>query len=240
MAAKLLSLFLLATPSLAQTVTISSDIPDSGHGCIFDCLYDPWSSGTDLGDALECGDPYEEDCYCPTAAPEATIVSRHINDCASESCSRGDMTKDVESMRYYYAGYCIDNGYTAELVEAWYASAQVGETSAVTSGGETTVTSTSVVSTTTTEEEDEETSSTSTTEASTSEETEQAATSTRTSVVTETAGGEEEDDGRNPDGLPEMDFEGDDSGDAEDGASLSRGELLLMGAVPVVALLQWM
>lgn len=127
-------------------------------------------------------------------------------------------------MKSHYAGYCIEIGYTAELVQSWYDSAEAEETSSVTSESETLATST-VVSTTT-EEEGE----TSTTEASTSEKTEEATTSTSTSVATETS----EDGGR---GLPHIDFEGD---DAEDGASMSRGGLIMLGVAPVVALLQWM
>ena len=234
MATKLLPLLLLAHPSLGQTVTITQDIPFTGHDCVEDCLYRPYAAPIDLGDALECGPPYEEDCYCVTAAPQATIVSRHINDCASESCSRGDLTKDIESMKYYYAGYCVENGYTADLIEEWYSSAEVAETDSVTdedaattqtSEGETTATT----ATSTTEEEEE---STSTEEASSTEETETVAASTRTSVVTQTAGSDEDEGGR---GLPDFDFEGDD----EDGASMSRGEMALLGLVPVVALLQW-
>ena len=239
MATKLLPLLLLAHPSFAQTVTITQEIPSTGHDCVEDCLYRPYAAPIDLGDALECGFPYEEDCYCVTAAPQATIVSRHIDDCASESCSRGDLTKDIESMKYYYAGYCVENGYTADLIAEWYSSAEVAETDSVTddattqtSEGETTATTATSTTTEEEEEEEEEEESTSTEEASSTEETETVAASTRTSVVTQTAGSDEDEGGR---GLPDFDYEGNDP----DGASMLRGEMALLGLVPVVALLQW-
>lgn len=221
MSLRLAHLFLLATPAVAQTVTITKDIPSSVHRCIRHCLFRPYNAGTDLGDSLECSPPYEEDCFCPTAAPRAEIVSQHIDDCANESCSAGDLTADIESMKSYYAAYCIDNGYTAELVEEWYTSATDEESSSTA-----------------------ETSEATTTEASTTAEAGETSTSTESSAVAETGGGgsdeeEEEDDGRNPDGLPEMDFEGNDDS-AGNGLMSPRAGLFASGILSLTALLQWL
>lgn len=213
MSFRLLTLSFFPVLSLAQTVTITRDIDSSGHRCVRHCLFRPYNAGTDLGDALECGPPYEEDCYCPTAAPRAEIVSRHIDDCATESCSAGDVTADIESMRSYYAGYCVENGYTAELVEEWYTSADE--------------TSTAEVNTETS------------TKASTTAETEDAVTGTSSSIAAETetetggsAGEDEEDDGRNPDGLPDMDLDG----EGVAGGLIMPGVLMAcLAAIPIVA-----
>lgn len=214
MSLRLLTLSAVWALSLAQTVTITRDIPSSGHRCVRHCLFRPYNAGTDLGDALECGPPYEEDCYCPTAAPRAEIVSRHIDECASESCSAGDVTLDIESMRRYYAGYCVENGYTADLVQEWYSSAE--ETSTT----EATTQSTSETSTTT--------------------EAEGTGTSTSSDVVTETGVDKEgdsktEDDGRNPDGLPDMNLDGEGAASGLAVPGVGRG-ILIFGLVslPIV------
>lgn len=214
MCLKLLPLLFLTTSVLSQTVTITRGIPSSGHDCVRHCLFRPYNAGTDLGDVLECGPPYEEECYCPTAVPRAEIVSRHIDDCASESCSAGDVTADIDSMRAAYAGYCVDNGYTAELVEEWYSSAEETAT--------TTDTTTAADETTT--------------DASTSQETEGTSTSTTSDTPTETEA-EEDDDGRNPDGLPDMDLDGE---GAANRLLDSNMMVFIAGLVPVVSFLHWL
>ncbi|RMI99796.1 hypothetical protein CDV36_015942 [Fusarium kuroshium] len=222
MALRFIPVLLLGTPILSQTVTITKDIPVSAHRCVRQCLYLPYNARTDLGDVLECGAPYQEECFCPTDVSRAEIVSRHIDDCAKESCSRGDLTQDVESMRSHYATYCIEKGYTAELVEGWYTSADAdasstaakSETTSAETGGRVTSgdQSTPTIATTTLE-------------------TGEAETTTRTAAATATTS----DDGRDANGLPDIDFEGND----DSGALALRAGLMLLWLVPLAALFQW-
>lgn len=141
MSLKFGSLLSLASSAFSQTVTIRKDIPASGHRCIRDCLFRPYNARTDLGDVLECAPPYEEDCYCPKNDDLAERVERHIDDCAKENCSAGDVSGDVESMKELYGTYCHNNGYTRDIVEEWYSSFAVGDT--MTTSEETRTASTS-------------------------------------------------------------------------------------------------
>ncbi|KAL6855515.1 hypothetical protein ACO1O0_006664 [Amphichorda felina] len=132
----LLVLFLASPLALAQrTVSIDDDIPSNAHSCIDDCLIRPYHSDPDLGEALQCGDPYEDECYCATITASASAASRHINECASSHCAPGDLTRDISSMRGIYASYCIGAGFTQPIVSAWYTAGEGPDDSASATGG---------------------------------------------------------------------------------------------------------
>lgn len=197
---------------LSQTVTIKKDIPIREHDCIEDCLFRPYNRDIDVGDALECAPPYQEDCYCPSDDSQAEIVSRHLDSCANEHCSRGDLSQDVDKMRAHYATYCVEKGYTADLVDEWYSALETAVSS--TSEEETTTETTTTVST------DSEESAPSTTAPETSERT-----TTSGAIETTTAPDDESDeDGEGGRGLPDLD----------DGASTMTPGLLVLGVAHLV------
>ncbi|KAH8169739.1 hypothetical protein LIA77_10283 [Sarocladium implicatum] len=209
-------LLAFADVALSQTVTIQKDIPPREHDCIEDCLFRPYNRDVDVGDVLECAPPYEESCYCPSDDSQAEIVSRHLDSCASESCSRGDLSQDVDKMRAHYATYCIEKGYTADLVEEWYSAL---ETVASTTSDE------EMTTTTTTETETEESTAASTTAPESSERT------TSSDVPTSTTAADDGDDESEEDGeggrdLPDLD---------DGGFTVTPGRLLL-GVAPIVIL----
>lgn len=103
----------------AVTVSITSAIGRSEHICIRYCLQ--YGLGKDLGEALGCEVPLDNNCYCATDSASASVASQFLNKCASQSCGRGDMTRDLASMRSYYSGYCNDN--TLTLGAGWTAAA---------------------------------------------------------------------------------------------------------------------
>ena len=169
--------------SLAQTtVSIKNDIPSSGHHCVSSCIYYP-ALMTDIGSALACGWPYENECFCATATASASAVSKHINSCASEWCYAGDVNRDISSMQSVYAGYCMDAGFTQPIVSEWYTTAS-------------------------SEEEEEESATSTAAEPSGTTDPGPAETTTRLTLVTQTT---------------------------DDGAAVTRGELFLLGAVLVPA-----
>jgi hypothetical protein len=120
MAMRVTTLLILATQSLSQTVNIFREIPSDIDQCIRPCLFRPNNANADLGSALNCGAPYQEKCYCATDSGKAKAVSKHIDSCAQASCSNGQESQDAETMRHYYASYCMGNGYSAEAMEEWY------------------------------------------------------------------------------------------------------------------------
>ncbi|KAJ3531691.1 hypothetical protein NM208_g8767 [Fusarium decemcellulare] len=128
MAFRLAALLVLATPSLCQTVRIFREIPGDVDQCVRPCLYRPDNPNADLGTVLDCGVPYKEECYCATDSNKAKLVSEHIDSCAQASCSEGSESQDAETMRSYYASYCMGNGYAADLMEEWYTGTVVEAT----------------------------------------------------------------------------------------------------------------
>ncbi|KAF5606230.1 uncharacterized protein FSUBG_6247 [Fusarium subglutinans] len=125
MAIRSVALLLLATQSLSQTVNhqtvnIFRKIPSDVDQCIRPCLFRPNNANADVGSALNCGAPYQEKCYCATDSDNAKAVSKHIDSCAQASCSNGQESQDAETMRHYYASYCMENGYSAEAMGEWY------------------------------------------------------------------------------------------------------------------------
>lgn len=111
--------------SLTASVTIDNDVPYEAHDCVEICLDSQGSfqNEDDIGHILECGSPYNEACYCATESASASAVSNFINDCASKRCAKGDMTRDISTIRSIYASYCSQAGFTQPLVSEWYTNA---------------------------------------------------------------------------------------------------------------------
>ncbi|KAG9508306.1 hypothetical protein J7337_001870 [Fusarium musae] len=123
MALRLIALLVLATQSLShtsnyQTVNIFHHIPSDVDQCIRPCLFRPDNANADVGSALNCGAPYRRECYCATDSDDMKAVSKHIDSCAQASCSNGQESQDAETMRHYYASYCMVHSYSE--MEEWY------------------------------------------------------------------------------------------------------------------------
>lgn len=129
MALRLIVLLALTTLVTSQTVSIFQQIPATVHQCIRPCLFRPNSPNVDIGDVLECGAPYRDECYCAT--DKAKSANEHIDSCAKASCSRGDATQDAEAMKSYYASYCMGNGYTADVMKEWYTNTDTAATKTI-------------------------------------------------------------------------------------------------------------
>lgn len=115
------------TLAAETTVSIEDVIPSEGHECVSSCIDYPNVVGedvNDIGSALACGIPYENACWCATATASINSVSKHINSCASNRCSAGDLDRDISTMRAVYAGYCLDAGFTQPLVSDWYTTSE--------------------------------------------------------------------------------------------------------------------
>lgn len=116
---RLLCLLLLPQALLAVE-TVSKFGEDWPHSCVQYCL-GRWPSLYDnIGEALECGKPYYNNCYCATAAASASRATSFLASCASQSCAGGDLTVDLSAMQSNYASYCMENGFTQPGATAWY------------------------------------------------------------------------------------------------------------------------
>ncbi|KAK7397517.1 hypothetical protein QQX98_013111 [Neonectria punicea] len=121
----LLSTLLLLFRALVQaadTVTISEDLDRTGHTCISKCLY--YTYITDMGRAMGCGSPYNNDCYCATASASASVADGFMSKCASSLCERGDYTLDLSSIQSLYGSYCMGAGFTQPGATEWYNPAE--------------------------------------------------------------------------------------------------------------------
>ncbi|KAH7191767.1 uncharacterized protein B0J16DRAFT_331746 [Fusarium flagelliforme] len=127
MAIRFTLLLILATHTLSQKVNIFNQIPSDVNQCVKPCLFRPKNPATDIGDVLNCGAPYLEQCYCAGDDKQAKLVDEHIDNCAQASCSAGIETKDASSMKSYYASYCMEKGYTADVMTEWYTGTVVQE-----------------------------------------------------------------------------------------------------------------
>ncbi|KAL6913683.1 hypothetical protein FSST1_011443 [Fusarium sambucinum] len=127
MALRLTFLLMLVTQTLSQRVRIFDQIPQDVNQCIKPCLFRPNNANTDVGGVLDCDTPYKQDCYCATNGDKVKLVSEHIDTCAQASCSAGVESQDASSMRSYYASYCMENGYTADVMTEWYTGTVIEE-----------------------------------------------------------------------------------------------------------------
>lgn len=106
----------------ADTVTISEDLDAAGHSCISKCLY--YTFITDMGSAMGCGLPYDNNCYCATASASASVAGGFMSKCASSLCERGDYSLDLNSMQSFYGSYCMGAGFTQPGATEWYNPAE--------------------------------------------------------------------------------------------------------------------
>lgn len=117
----LAGLVALANPVLGASASITSVIPNQAHQCIRLCAWFNYQGNLPL--ALGCADPYENDCYCPTATESVSKARVAIEKCLSSRCAAGDYTRDLSSMKSIYAGYCKDAGYSQDAGVLGYKAA---------------------------------------------------------------------------------------------------------------------
>lgn len=129
-----LYLFPLALSADFESVTISRDLDNVGHTCISKCLY--FTIVTDMGKAMGCDDPYDNNCYCATASASASQADAWMSKCASNTCSAGDRSRDLSSMQSIYASYCMAAGFTQPGATKWYNPAEATNEPEPTSGGD--------------------------------------------------------------------------------------------------------
>ncbi|KLO89034.1 uncharacterized protein LW93_12454 [Fusarium fujikuroi] len=126
---RLLSVLLLSLPLVLsadfESVTISANLDNVGHTCISKCLY--YTVLSDMGRAMGCDDPYDNNCYCATAAASANKADGFMSKCATSLCSAGDRSRDLTSMQSYYASYCMGAGFTQPGATEWYNPAESTE-----------------------------------------------------------------------------------------------------------------
>ncbi|CAG7556008.1 unnamed protein product [Fusarium equiseti] len=109
------------------SVSIESDLDKVGHRCISKCLYYTYTYDQDVGQAMGCGAPYDNNCYCATAAASASKAADLMSKCVTLSCSAGDRARDLASMQSYYASYCMAAGFTQPGATEWYNPAEATE-----------------------------------------------------------------------------------------------------------------
>lgn len=126
---RLLPIILLYLPYVLsadfESVTISSYLDNVGHDCISECLF--YTVIPDMGRGMGCADPYENNCYCATAAASASKADNFMSKCATSRCSAGDRSRDLTSMQSYYASYCMGAGFTQPGATKWYNPAEATE-----------------------------------------------------------------------------------------------------------------
>ncbi|RSL55879.1 hypothetical protein CEP54_009138 [Fusarium duplospermum] len=120
-----LYLFPLALSADFESVTISRDLDNVVHTCVSKCLY--YTIYSDMGKAMGCDDPYDNNCYCATASASASQADAWMSKCASNTCSAGDRSRDLSSMQSIYASYCMGAGFTQPGATNWYNPAEATE-----------------------------------------------------------------------------------------------------------------
>jgi hypothetical protein len=125
-----ISLFFLYSSVFSQDTVSIYDALGGQHFCIPFCL----GAENMLLAFMGCADPYENYCYCATAAASASRATSFITSCASSACSRGDIDHDLSFMSSIYISYCQAAGYTALAVTT---SAEPSETTVTAQPGGT-------------------------------------------------------------------------------------------------------
>ncbi|KAI1053918.1 hypothetical protein LB507_007327, partial [Fusarium sp. FIESC RH6] len=105
----------LALAAEFESVSISSNLDNVGHTCISKCLY--YTVVSDMGKAMGCDSPYENNCYCATAAASVSQADAFMSKCVTSRCSAGDRARDLTSMQSYYASYSTEEA-TADNSDA--------------------------------------------------------------------------------------------------------------------------
>lgn len=114
-----LYILLHLTPVLSlESVSINSVFPSRQHTCVTRCIFTYGAS--DIGNALSCGNPYDNNCFCNTATASASAAAVWLSECGSSSCSAGDLTQDLTAMQSIYASYCMNAGFTQPGATDWY------------------------------------------------------------------------------------------------------------------------
>lgn len=140
----------LITFVLAQIETLSIN-PTYPHGCVNECVKGtdrPLFSAGGIESVLGCAAPVANKCFCVTASALASSVESWIPACATERCSRGDLSDDMNAMKSIYASYCLQAGFTAPIVSTLHAPATT--TASSTSSPKDTSASSAITSTPTT------------------------------------------------------------------------------------------
>ncbi|KAF5662223.1 hypothetical protein FHETE_8113 [Fusarium heterosporum] len=126
---RLLPIVLLYLPVVLsadfESVTISENLRNVAHTCISKCLY--YTVFFDMGQAMGCDDPYDNNCYCATAAASASKADGFMSKCATSLCSAGDRSRDLTSMQSFYGSYCMGAGFTQPGATEWYNPAEATE-----------------------------------------------------------------------------------------------------------------
>ncbi|KAF4990455.1 hypothetical protein FGRMN_8448 [Fusarium graminum] len=126
---RLLPIILLHLPLVLsanfESVTISENLRNVAHTCISKCLY--YTVFFDMGQAMGCDDPYDNNCYCATAAASASKADGFMSKCATSLCSAGDRSRDLTSMQSFYGSYCMGAGFTQPGASEWYNPAEATE-----------------------------------------------------------------------------------------------------------------
>ncbi|KAM5352633.1 hypothetical protein ACJ41O_005355 [Fusarium nematophilum] len=118
-----------------ESVTISAVLDDVGHTCISKCLY--YTVLSDIGRAMGCDDPYDNNCYCATETESVSNADAWMSKCAQNSCSAGDRPRDLSSMQSIYASYCMGAGFTQAGATKWYNPAEATDEPSSDEGGST-------------------------------------------------------------------------------------------------------
>jgi len=87
------------------------------HGCVSDCFSGIFSQN--LLSVLGCDYPFNNQCFCPTAAEALSTASSWIAICASTGCSSGDAAADFTTMHSIYASYCSGAGVAQPGATEW-------------------------------------------------------------------------------------------------------------------------
>lgn len=130
----LVALVFFASAGFCATASFTSIIPRSAHSCIYSCAWSNYQSDH-VGAVLGCGQPFENECYCPTATVSVSKAGIALQKCASSRCASGDYTRDLASMKSLYAGYCKDAGYSQEAAALGYSAAPTNPTPSISDDG---------------------------------------------------------------------------------------------------------
>ncbi|KAM0347764.1 hypothetical protein ACHAPU_004779 [Fusarium lateritium] len=123
---RLLPIILLCLPVVLsadfESVTISENLRNVAHTCISKCLH--YTVFFDMGRAMGCDDPYDNNCYCATAVASASKADGFMSKCATSLCSAGDRSRDLTSMQSFYGSYCMGAGFTQPGATEWFNPAE--------------------------------------------------------------------------------------------------------------------
>lgn len=106
----------LIFPPLCTTQFLSIDEKfNNVHACVSRCL--DAINYNDVIEALSCGSPVDNACYCPTETSSISKATSFLASCATASCAAGDLKRDEPFMLGMYATYCYEAGFTQPGLE---------------------------------------------------------------------------------------------------------------------------